>query len=58
AFLGSTTRDAYFVQCGRDTTTQNDLDQGVVNLLVGFAPLKPAEFILLRFALKAAAAGC
>ncbi|MBP1644117.1 MAG: phage tail sheath protein, partial [Acidobacteria bacterium] len=29
AFLGSTTRDAYFVQCGRDTTTQNDLDQGV-----------------------------
>jgi hypothetical protein len=55
AFQGATPKQAYFVRCDRDTTTQSDLDQGVVNLLVGFAPLKPSEFVLLRFALKAAA---
>jgi phage tail sheath protein FI len=49
AFQGSRPRDAYFVKVDRDTTAQNDIDAGVVNLLVGFAPLKPAEFVVLKF---------
>jgi uncharacterized protein len=48
AFQGTTPRDAYFVKCDGETTTQNDIDQGIVNILVGFAPLKPAEFVIIR----------
>jgi len=48
AFQGSSAREAYFVKCDSETTTQNDIDRGVVNILVGFAPLKPAEFVVLR----------
>lgn len=48
AFQGSTSREAYFVRCGRETTSQADIDQGVVNILVGFAPLKPAEFVIIN----------
>ena len=45
AFQGSTPRDAYFVKCDKETTTQNDINLGIVNIVVGFAPLKPAEFV-------------
>ncbi|MCA1789009.1 MAG: phage tail sheath family protein, partial [Thioalkalivibrio sp.] len=48
ALQGTTPRDAYFVKCDAETTTQNDIDQGIVNFSVGFAPLKPAEFIIIR----------
>lgn len=48
AFQGSSPRDAYFVKCDAETTTQNDIDRGVVNILVGFAPLKPAEFVVIK----------
>jgi Bacteriophage tail sheath protein len=48
AFQGETRDKAYFVKCDSETTTQNDIDLGVVNILVGFAPLKPAEFVVLR----------
>ncbi len=48
AFQGTSPRDAYLVQCDRETTTQNDISQGIVNIVVGFAPLKPAEFVILR----------
>ena len=48
AFQGSTPQSAYFVKCDSDTTTQADIDLGVVNILVGFAPLKPAEFVILQ----------
>ncbi len=48
AFQGSSARDAYFVHCDKNTTTQNDIDLGIVNVVVGFAPLKPAEFVVLR----------
>ncbi|MEN6428234.1 MAG: phage tail sheath C-terminal domain-containing protein [Phycisphaerales bacterium] len=48
AFQGTTPRDAYFVKCDKDTTTQNDINKGVVNILVGFAPLKPAEFVIIK----------
>lgn len=48
AFQGRTPRDAYLVKCDKETTTQNDINLGIVNVLVGFAPLKPAEFVILR----------
>jgi phage tail sheath protein FI len=48
AFQGTTPRDAYLVKCDKETTTQNDIDKGIVNILVGFAPLKPAEFIIIK----------
>jgi hypothetical protein len=47
AFQGSTPKDAYFVKCDGETTTQNDRNLGIVNIWVGFAPLKPAEFVIL-----------
>ncbi len=48
AFQGTTPREAYLVKCDAETTTQNDINLGVVNVLVGFAPLKPAEFVIIR----------
>jgi uncharacterized protein len=48
AFQGTFPHQAYLVKCDRETTTQNDIDQGIVNLLVGFAPLKPAEFVIIK----------
>ncbi len=44
AFQGKTLREAYLVKCDAETTTQNDINLGIVNVVVGFAPLKPAEF--------------
>ncbi|HET6940979.1 MAG TPA: phage tail sheath C-terminal domain-containing protein [Sphingomicrobium sp.] len=48
AFQGMSPRDAYFVKCDRETTTQNDINLGIVNVVVGFAPLKPAEFVIIK----------
>lgn len=48
AFQGATPQEAYLVKCDRETTTQSDVDLGIVNVLVGFAPLKPAEFVVIR----------
>jgi phage tail sheath protein FI len=48
AFQGATPRDAYFVKCDRETTTQTDINLGIVNIVVGFAPLKPAEFVIIK----------
>ena len=48
AFQGRTPRDAYLVKCDRETTTQDDINRGVVNIVVGFAPLKPAEFVIIQ----------
>jgi phage tail sheath protein FI len=48
AFQGQTPRDAYFVKCDKETTTQNDINLGIVNIVVGFAPLKPAEFVVIK----------
>ena len=45
AFQGSAAKDAYFVKCDQETTTQDDVNRGIVNIVVGFAPLKPAEFV-------------
>jgi hypothetical protein len=48
AFAGRTPSEAYFVKCDKETTTQNDINLGIVNIVVGFAPLKPAEFVILK----------
>ena len=48
AFQGKTPREAYFVKCDSETTTQTDINNGIVNILVGFAPLKPAEFVVIK----------
>ncbi|NIM94489.1 MAG: phage tail protein [Anaerolineales bacterium] len=48
AFQGTKPKDAYFVKCDSETTTQNDINLGIVNIIVGFAPLKPAEFVIIK----------
>jgi len=48
AFQGKTPKEAYFVKCDRETTTQDDINRGIVNIIVGFAPLKPAEFVIIK----------
>jgi phage tail sheath protein FI len=48
AFQGQTPKDAYFVKVDKETTTQNDINMGIVNIVVGFAPLKPAEFVIIK----------
>jgi phage tail-like protein len=48
AFQGTDPKKAYFVKCDSETTTQTDIDRGIVNILVGFAPLKPAEFVIIK----------
>jgi Bacteriophage tail sheath protein len=48
AFQGTSAREAYLVKCDRETTTQDDVNRGIVNIVVGFAPLKPAEFVILK----------
>lgn len=48
AFQGATAREAYIVKCDRENNPQNDIDRGIVNIVVGFAPLKPAEFVIIH----------
>ncbi len=47
AFQGQTPQEAYYVKCDKETTTQADRNLGIVNIEVGFAPLKPAEFVVI-----------
>lgn len=53
AFQGQKASDAYFVKVDPETTTQNDINLGIVNVVVGFAPLKPAEFVIITIQQKA-----
>lgn len=48
ALRGNKPEQAYFVRCDRTTMTQNDLDNGRLICLVGVAPIKPAEFVIIR----------
>lgn len=57
AFQGRTPREAYLVQCDSTTTTQDDINLGIVNIVVGFAPLKPAEFVIIKLQQLAGQAG-
>jgi phage tail sheath protein FI len=52
AFQGATPSQAFFVKCDNETTTQDDINLGIVNILVGFAPLKPAEFVVVKISQK------
>jgi phage tail sheath protein FI len=56
AFQGTTPQQSYFVKCDATTTTQADINAGVVKVLVGFAPLKPAEFVILNLQFLAGSA--
>lgn len=47
AFQGTTPKEAFFVRCGRDIMTQDDIDSGRLNIQIGMAPVKPAEFIII-----------
>jgi phage tail sheath protein FI len=48
AFQGTTPQQAYFVKCDEENNPQASIDQGIVNILVGFAPLYPAEFVVIQ----------
>src|SRR6202011_1403845 len=48
AFQGKTPQEAYFVKCDKETTTQNDINLGIVNIVGCFAPLNPAEFVIIK----------
>ena len=48
AFQGKTPQEAYFVKCDRETNPQDVINLGIVNVVVGFAPLKPAEFVIIK----------
>jgi phage tail sheath protein FI len=54
AFQGTTPAQAFFVKCDDQTNPQSQIDAGIVTVLVGFAPLKPAEFVVLRISQKTA----
>jgi len=51
AFFAPSSDKAYFVKCDNTTTTQSDIDKGIVNVIVGLAPLKPAEFVVIKIQL-------
>ena len=51
AFQGASIKDAYFVKCDSETTSLADHDSGIVNIVVGFAPIRPAEFIVISLQL-------
>jgi len=53
AFQGASPDEAFFVKCDNETTTQDDINLGIVNVMVGFAPLKPAEFVVVKISQKA-----
>jgi phage tail sheath protein FI len=48
AFQGTTPQQAYFVKCDSENNPQSSIDLGIVNILVGFAPLFPAEFVVIQ----------
>jgi phage tail sheath protein FI len=48
AFAGASPKEAYLVKCDKETTPQTDVNLGIVNIIVGFAPLKPAEFVFIK----------
>ena len=58
AFQGATPREAYFVKCGRETTTPTDIGSGIIRIEVGFAPLRAAEFVVLRVQQSTARSNC
>lgn len=56
AFAGTTADKSFYVRCGADTMTQDDIDAGNLNIEIGVAPLKPAEFVIIRIGARAGTA--
>jgi phage tail sheath protein FI len=54
--MGSTPEEAFFVKCDRTTMTQDNIDNGQLIMLIGVAPVKPAEFVIIRIGQKASGA--
>ncbi len=52
-FTGARPNDGYFVRCDASTTTPDDIANGMINVLVGFAPIRPAEFLIITICLRA-----
>lgn len=50
ALMGTTPEESFFVKCDRTTMTQSDIDNGILIVMVGISPTKPAEFVIFRFA--------
>jgi phage tail sheath protein FI len=48
AFQGTDPKKAYFVKCDSETITQTDINRGIGNIIVGFAPLIPTEFVVIK----------
>jgi hypothetical protein len=48
ALMGRTAEEAFFVQCDEETNPPESIDQGRVIIVIGVAPVKPAEFIVFR----------
>lgn len=53
ALMGRVAEEAFFVKCDRDTNPQEDIDAGVVTVVIGIAPVKPAEFVVFRIGQRA-----
>ena len=58
AFAGVSPREAFFVRCDRTTMTQDDIDEGRLVMEIGIAPVRPAEFVIMRIARKLAGVAC
>ena len=54
ALAGSSPEQAFFVECGPTTMTQDDIDNGRLICQIGIAPVKPAEFVIFRITQKTA----
>lgn len=50
ALMGTTPEEAFFIKCDRTTMTQSDIDNGRLIVMIGVAPVKPAEFVIFRIA--------
>jgi phage tail sheath protein FI len=46
--MGTKPEEAFFVKCDRTTMSQDDIDNGRLIIIVGVAPVKPAEFVIIR----------
>ena len=46
--MGNTPKEAFFVKCDATTTTQADQNNGIANIVIGFAPIRPSEFVIVK----------
>jgi phage tail sheath protein FI len=57
AFQGATAAESYFVECDEQNNSPSSIDQGIVNITIGFAPMKPAEFVVIQIKQMAGQSG-